>query len=159
MPNDTLINNINETMNVSNMTILPGSSTFGKDRTLEQMLESLDLSRVKKAGPFLEDCKLFLSGFSDTEAEFLDKVIRAANGHRMNQLTASVSHFVGSRKVSEDYRILQSLGLSPYKVSLQWIVESMLMGQPVPESDFPIPSVETRSVFDCLKTIKLIFYV
>ena len=40
MPNDTIINNINETMNVSNMTILPGVSTSGKDRTLEQMLEA-----------------------------------------------------------------------------------------------------------------------
>jgi uncharacterized radical SAM superfamily Fe-S cluster-containing enzyme len=39
---------------------------------------------------------------------------------------------------------MESLGLTPYKVGLQWIVESMLMGQPVPESDFPMPSEETR---------------
>ena len=51
------------------------------------MLECLDLSRVKKAGPFLEDCKIYLSGFTDSEAEFLDKVINAANGHRMNQVS------------------------------------------------------------------------
>jgi hypothetical protein len=37
------------------------------------MLESLDLNRVRKSGPFLEDCKIFLSGFSDSESDFLDK--------------------------------------------------------------------------------------
>ena len=88
MPNDTMISNINETMNMTNMSIMPGvsSSSGNRDRSLEQMLECLDLSRVKKAGPFLEDCKIYLSGFTDSEAEFLDKVINAANGHRMNQV-------------------------------------------------------------------------
>jgi hypothetical protein len=147
MPNDTMITqNVNETMNMSNMSILPGisSSSGGRDKSVEQLLESLDLGRVKKAGPFLEDCKLYLSGFSDAEAEFLEKVIVAANGHRMKQLTKSVTHFVGCRPVPDNIRIMESLNLTPYKVGLQWIVESMVMGQPVPESDFPLQSDESR---------------
>ena len=74
MPNDTIINNINETMNVSNMTILPGVSTSGKDRTLEQMLESLDLSRVKKAGPFPKIVKFFFPVFPTLKQNFLTKL-------------------------------------------------------------------------------------
>ena len=55
-----------------------------------------------------------------------------------------MTHFVGSRAVAENLKTLESLNLTPYKVSLQWIVESMLMGQPVPESDFPIQADTTR---------------
>jgi hypothetical protein len=64
----------------------------------------------------------------------------------MNQLTASVTHFVASRNNPDHLRVMSTLDLKPYKVSLQWIVESMLMGQPVPESDFPIATVDNRSV-------------
>ena len=148
MPNDALVNHINETLNATNMTVMPGTSSSrslsGKDKTVEQLMESLDLNKVRKAGPFLEDCKIFLSGFTDSEADFLDKVIAAANGHRMNQLTASVTHFVAARSNQDHFRVMTNLGLSPYKVSLQWMVESMLMGQPVPESDFPLQTEETR---------------
>ena len=145
MPND--VSRVNETMNATNISILPGTSrgSFpGKDKTVEQLLESLDLNKVRKAGPFLEDCKIFLSGFTDSEVDFLDKVITAANGHRMNQLTASVTHFVGVRNNQDHLRVMNNLGLSPYKVSLQWMVESMFMGQPVPESDFPLQTEGAR---------------
>lgn len=100
--------------------------------------------RVRKAGPFLEDCKIFLSGFSDSEAEFLEKVITSANGLRLNQLTSSVTHFVIARNNPDHLRVISSLNLSPYKVSLHWIVECMLMGQPVSESDFPFQAVDAR---------------
>ena len=41
----------------------------------------------------------------------------------------------------EHKRILKQLGLTPHQVSLQWVVESMQMSRPVPEGDFPAPSV------------------
>jgi len=147
MPNDNLINNVNETINASNMSIMPQTTshaTATKEKSIEQLLESLDLSRVRKSGPFLEDCKIFLSGFTDSEVEFLDKVITSANGLRMSQLTASVTHFVGVRNNPDHLRMMTSLNLSPYKVSLQWVVESMFMGQPVPESDFPFLADDGR---------------
>lgn len=70
MPNDTITQHLNETVNSSNATMLDKSAAS----SIDKMFEQLQLSRVRKAGPFLEDCKIFLSGFSDTEAEFLDKV-------------------------------------------------------------------------------------
>ena len=159
MPNDALVNHVNETLNATNLSILPGTSSRslgGKDKTVEQLMESLDLNKVRKAGPFLEDCKIFLSGFSDSEIDFLDKVITAANGHRMNQLTASVTHFVAVRNNQDHIRVMTTLGLSPYKVSLQWMVESMFMGQPVPESDFPLQTEETRLEFTHSKMFLLL---
>lgn len=72
MPNDTITLHLNETVSSSNATVLDKSAASSFDK----MFEQLNLDRVRRAGPFLEDCKIFLSGFSDSEAEFLDKVLK-----------------------------------------------------------------------------------
>ena len=54
----------------------------------------------------------------------------------MSQLTPSVTHMVIKQAVHDHYKLLQELQLTPYKVTIQWLIESMLRGRPVPEEDF-----------------------
>ena len=47
---------------------------------------------MKRAGPFLEDIRIFLSGFSERDEMQLQRVLQSAGAKRMNQIAASVTH-------------------------------------------------------------------
>ena len=50
-----------------------------------------DIQRVKKAGNFLEDIRIFLSGFNENEFEKIRLAIQTAGGVSLGQLTSSVT--------------------------------------------------------------------
>ena len=131
-PNDetTTTSKVNETA----ATDITKSGASESRKTSENIL--FDIERVKKAGHFLEDCRLFLSGFSEPEIDKFRLAVQTAGGVSLSQLTPSVTHMVIKNPVDEHFNLLSELKLSPYKVTIQWIVESMLMGRPVPEEDF-----------------------
>jgi len=117
-----------------------------------EWLEELELGRVKKAGSFLDGCKVFLSGFSGSEEILLARVLKYSGAVRLTQLVESVTHCVHSTDtitlVPDTSRLLQELDLSPHMVSIQWVVKSLEEGKPVAESDYPFPplSVDSESV-------------
>ena len=92
-----------------------------------------DLARVKRSGPFLEDCKFFLSGFSPKDSDRFQLSIETAGGSFSNALTPSVTHMVIRNYVPRHFQLLKDMQISPYKIIPQWLVESMLMGRPIPE--------------------------
>ena len=90
---------------------------------------------MKKAGRFLEGCKIFLSGFTNSEEVQLGRVLKLGGAVRLSQVVESISHCVHS---------LDSPGLLPqtarllatHQVSVQWLVQSFKLGRPAPEADF-----------------------
>ena len=107
-------------------------------------LADLDLAKVKKAGGFLEGCKIFLSGFSEPHLVQLARALKHGGGVRLTQLNESVSHVVHSvdtcHVAPDTARILASLPApGPNMVSVQWLVESMRLGRPALEADHPFP--------------------
>ena len=56
-------------------------------------------------------------------------------------------HSVGTNTVVLDTsKMLEHLDLSLHMVSIQWVVESMLLGKPVPEAEYPFPpQLETET--------------
>ena len=92
-----------------------------------------DLARVKRSGPFLEDCKFFLSGFSPKDSDKFQLSIETAGGSFSNALTPSVTHMVIRNYVPRHFQLLKDMQISPYKIIPQWLVESMIMGRPIPE--------------------------
>ena len=56
------------------------------------LLDKLEIGRVKKAGLFLEDIRIFLSGFSEKDETQMQRVLQSAGAKRMNQIAASVTH-------------------------------------------------------------------
>jgi len=132
---------VNETMNCSSIELAVNTSMKGK-RTGEWLAE-LELGKVKKAGSFLDGCKVFLSGFTPSAETQLARVLKYSGAVRLAQLVESVTHCVHSvdtiTVVPETNRLLEELDLSPHMVSIQWVVESLVQGKPVPESDYPFP--------------------
>ena len=47
---------------------------------------------MKRAGPFLEDIRIFLSGFSERDETQMQRVLQSAGAKRMSQIAASVTH-------------------------------------------------------------------
>jgi hypothetical protein len=58
-------------------------------------------------------------------------------------LVESVTHCVHSavtnKVATETNRLLEQLDLSPHMVSIQWVVESLRLGKPVTEAEYPFP--------------------
>ena len=65
-------------------------------KTTADWLAELELSKVKKAGSFLDGCKVFLSGFSEPEQMQLARVLEYSGGVRLTKLVESVTHCVHS---------------------------------------------------------------
>ena len=86
---------------------------------------------MKKAGSFLDGCKVFLSGFSEPEQMQLARVLEYSGGVRLTKLVESVTHCVHSvgtnTVVPDTSKLLEQLDLSPHMFSIQWMVESMLL--------------------------------
>ena len=61
--NDTKTVKVDETLLSANATLF-GAGPAPQHKTL---LDKLELGRVKKAGPFLEDIRIFLSGFNEKD--------------------------------------------------------------------------------------------
>ena len=132
--NETTTKKVDETANltmVGNATRLAGPSA-GDD-----LVSRLNLARVRKAGPFLEECNVFLSGFPADQEDHLAAVLASAGAHRVNTVTPSLTHFVAARRVKAQLDLIAAVKATPYKVSPEWIVESMLLGRPAAEEDFP----------------------
>ena len=119
-----------------------------KGKTTADWLAELELGKVKKAGGFLDGCRIFLSGFSESDQVQLARVLKFAGGVRLTQLVESVSHVVQSvdtcHVVPDTARLLASVPhLAPHMVSVQWLVESLRLGRPAAEADHPWPPAST----------------
>jgi len=111
-------------------------------RTTDWIAE-LELDTVKKAGSFLDGCKIYLSGFSESENLQLARLLKFTGAVRLTQLGDNVTHVlhaVAESVAEETVKLLDSLKLEPHNVSMKWVVESMKSGRPVPESDYPFPA-------------------
>jgi len=137
-PDETMsVRSVEETINST--ALESGLAAAVKSRTTVDWLNDLDLAKVKKAGAFLDGCKVFLSGFTDPQCVQLTRVLKFAGAARLTQLVESVTHVVHAvteGMVAETARLLTSLNLSPHHVTVEWLVESMRRCKPVQEASF-----------------------
>jgi len=130
---------VNETLNGSIM----NDDVAGGKTNADCMLE-LQLCKVKSAGSFLDGCRIYLSGFSETEQLQLSRVLKYSGGVRLSQLVESVTHcvhsFTNNTVAVDTSKKLEELDLSPHMVSLQWIVESFNLGRPASEAEYLFPT-------------------
>ena len=84
-PNETnVVTKVNDTVN---STVLgPSLSSVLRGKTTAQWMGDLDLARVKKAGTFLDGCKIYLSGFTDHDQEQLRRVLKFAGATRFVEI-------------------------------------------------------------------------
>ena len=146
-PDDTMVTKcVEDTINSTAMLGEGGGLVAElKGKTTADWLAELELGRVKRAGTFLDGCRIFLSGFSEPEQVQLGRVLKYAGAVRLTQMVESITHCVHSINTNtvttETARLMARLpDLSPHMVSVQWLVESMKLGRPVNESDYIFPA-------------------
>ena len=82
-PNESNVSvRVDETVVNTTMMAGPSIAATVMGKTTAQWLAQLDITSVKKAGTFLDGCKVFLSGFSDHDQEQLRRVLKFAGATR-----------------------------------------------------------------------------
>ncbi|XP_049839921.1 DNA topoisomerase 2-binding protein 1-A-like isoform X1 [Schistocerca gregaria] len=101
-----------------------------------EVVNKLTLADAKKAGPFLDGCKVYLSGFSLDVCENLRKILNAGGATRFSVLSDPVSHIIVGDHVPEDVNYLKKSGIRPHVVTIDWLLESLKQRRPAPEELF-----------------------
>ena len=139
-PDETVSARVEETCNAT--ALESGLAALVRGKATADWLQELDLARVKRAGTFLDGCKVYLSGFAEAELVQLARILKFGGAGRLTALVESVTHVVhgaGEAVAPDTARLLRSLDLSPHHVGLEWVVESMKRGRPVEEAEYPFP--------------------
>nr|CAD7437710.1 unnamed protein product [Timema bartmani] len=99
-----------------------------------ELLEKLDIMEAKKAGSFLDGCKVYLSGFNPDQTEKLRRVLNGGGATRFNEISDSLTHVIIGKFVSEDMKQLTSAThrcwpvhccCRPHVVTVSWLLESI----------------------------------
>jgi topoisomerase (DNA) II binding protein 1 len=131
------------------------------DSRATEALDTLDLAISKKAGPFLDGCKVFISGFDGPHMEklryglinasnklhstnrcflkFCRRILNNAGVARFNSISESLSHVIVGKTVEEDWKQLQQLMHKPYVVTVEWVAQSLRLKRAAPEAAFLHP--------------------
>ncbi|XP_043474546.1 DNA topoisomerase 2-binding protein 1-A isoform X2 [Leptopilina heterotoma] len=138
------------TMSRMNSTCTP-SSTMLTNNTMTNkesymiFLDGIALAAVKKLGPFLDGCNIFLTGFQTIYKDKLNKIINVSSATRLDEITDNITHvLVGEiNKAKSDLKTIYSNGLRPHIVNFKWLEESIRLKQPAAEECFLIETEET----------------
>nr|CAD7392836.1 unnamed protein product [Timema cristinae] len=130
------LTHIDETINMSvsaELSIINQVSTSTKDLVAKrsgeweylELLEKLDIMEAKKAGSFLDGCKVYLSGFNPDQTEKLRRVLNGGGATRFNEISDSLTHVIIGKFVSEDMKQLTRATHRPHVVTVSWLLESI----------------------------------
>lgn len=128
---------VDETLELKEPASKERRNSFSKEVSLAlEAMESLDLQEAQKAGLFLDGCKIFLSGFSNSHLEKLRRVLNFGGATRFSQLTEAVSHVVIAKPVEEHLALVSRWSTRPHLVYAHWITESIKLRRPAEEGQF-----------------------
>lgn len=80
--------------------------------TYQHVMDKIPFDKVKRAGPFLDGCKVYLSGFQEADKEQLIKLLNSGGATRYDDLNEQVTHFVVGEHCEADFTTMKSNGVS-----------------------------------------------
>ncbi len=102
--------------------LVPAGSADKVDKDMTP-IELTDLT-ITTSGSFLENCRIYASGFCSVSTEKIRKIINAGGGTRLNKLDSSVTHFVVGARRESDMKKLEQLK-NCHAVDYRWLVMSL----------------------------------
>ncbi|XP_050100587.1 DNA topoisomerase 2-binding protein 1-A [Anopheles aquasalis] len=96
-----------------------------------EVLVRMTVQQAKKAGPLLDGCSVYLSGFTGDEKEKLNKILNALGAVRYDEHSGAVSHVIVGEQLSSEMRQLRDS--SAHLVTLDWLAKSIEQKQLEPE--------------------------
>ncbi|XP_030747341.1 DNA topoisomerase 2-binding protein 1-A isoform X2 [Sitophilus oryzae] len=131
IPSNIQRSQINETMNST------GIMTDSKKRKAsDDLVEKLDLKKVKSAGTFLDGCSIFLAGFSLDQRDKLIKAINLSGATRYDSLSERVTHVIIGNPCCPEVEEVRTKKLSCTVIPIQWFLDSIKQKQPAKEDDY-----------------------
>ncbi|XP_012219736.2 DNA topoisomerase 2-binding protein 1 isoform X1 [Linepithema humile] len=142
IPHDKASNNyINESFSTtpnSSIISVTGVINNSSDTAALHVLDRLNLSEVKSAGPFLDGCNIYLAGFAANVRDKLNRILNVGGATRLDEISDAVTHVIvgDENKASAELKVMKSRGLCPYILSINWLEESIKFKRPASEELF-----------------------
>ncbi|XP_039285519.1 DNA topoisomerase 2-binding protein 1-B [Nilaparvata lugens] len=96
-------------------------------------LDKLNLTDAKRAGAFLEGCKVYLSGFKSAEQDKLKRILTLAGAVVFMEISDAVSHVICGEFVAADMKAVNKSANRPFLVTVEWLVVSVAQKSTAPE--------------------------
>ncbi|XP_001354596.3 DNA topoisomerase 2-binding protein 1-A [Drosophila pseudoobscura] len=122
------------------------TSSSGSSRNYQQVLAEICPRQAKKAGPLLDGCCVYLSGFRTEEREKLNRVLNTCGATRYDEANEGISHIIVGQLDDTEYRQWERDGLmgTVHVVRLDWLLESIRFGRLVNEVVHRVSLPQTR---------------
>ncbi|XP_066157208.1 DNA topoisomerase 2-binding protein 1-A [Euwallacea fornicatus] len=137
-PNFSTISTISAIVGSASNRTLEASLTHSikknnKRKADEDLVDKLDIKKVKSAGSFLEGCSVLVVGFSPSVRDKLNKIINISGATRYDSFSSRVSHvIVGDSHCSEVISIKTS-NSDCVLVNVHWLIDSVEQRRPMNE--------------------------
>ncbi|XP_025835634.1 DNA topoisomerase 2-binding protein 1 isoform X1 [Agrilus planipennis] len=104
----------------------------------DDLVEQIDLKKVKMAGTFLDGCSIYLAGFSSEQKDKLCKVLNFGGAMRYDDVSERVTHAIVGDPSCHDLKLIQSSGLMNHfpLLNLHWLIDSIAQKHPVSEEQY-----------------------
>ncbi|KAF4532838.1 hypothetical protein B566_EDAN018016 [Ephemera danica] len=85
----------------------------------------------EKIGPFLDGCKVYLSGFPPSSVDGIRKILNCAGATRLDRISEEVSHVIvaGAALSSEEQRAVRACDATIHVVKVAWLSRSLQLRQ------------------------------
>ncbi|KAL6258449.1 hypothetical protein P5V15_010405 [Pogonomyrmex californicus] len=133
-------NYVNETLSstISSFANLDAATNKLSGVAKLNVLDRLTFGEAKLAGPFLDGCNIYLTGFATTVRDKLNKILNIGGATRLDEISDSVTHVIvdDASKASTELKMIKSRGLCPYILKVEWLEKSMKLKRPASEEHF-----------------------
>lgn len=79
---------------------------------------------------------MYITGFGLEHTEKLNKIINLSGATRYDNLSDRVTHVIVGDPNCHEVKLIRNKGMSCGMVTLQWLLDSIENGQPVPEDKY-----------------------
>lgn len=102
----------------------------------KQILDRMPFPLVKRSGPFLDGCSIYIAGFTAEEKEKVEKILNFASAIRFDELNDKVTHIIVGDPNAKDMKYIKANRGGCLIVTIEWLEECMKQKCPAAENSF-----------------------
>ncbi|XP_044736060.1 DNA topoisomerase 2-binding protein 1 isoform X2 [Chrysoperla carnea] len=123
-----------------------GNNEDNTHTKVDSIMQNLpELREIKKIGPFLDGCCVYLAGFPVEQREKLCKILNLGGAIRYDTISGHVTHLIAQDYSTSEIEKFHEEGHSPIALSLEWIIESIKLKCPAPEEPYKLNPTKSKN--------------
>ncbi|XP_066258157.1 DNA topoisomerase 2-binding protein 1-A [Euwallacea similis] len=140
-PNFSTISTISAIAGPANNRTLEASLTHSikknnKRKADEDLVDKLDIKKVKSAGSFLDGCSVLVVGFSSSVRDKLNKIINISGATRYDSFSSRVSHVIVGDSNCNEVTSIKTSNSDCVLVNVHWLIDSVEQRRPMNEERY-----------------------